>query len=183
MRLAAPRVYLERPSARRERDYLDACHRSWALHRGFVTCATNPGEYREYLRRTQRRTQRSFFVVAAATDDLAGVVNINEITWDAEPSGRLGYYAFVPYAANGLMREGLRQVVDVAFRELHLLELEARIQPANRRSLRLAQSLKFRRDRGDHGYLKIGTRWLGHERWVLRWADWCRPAERLYAWA
>jgi [ribosomal protein S5]-alanine N-acetyltransferase len=181
MRATAPLIHLERPSSRRERNYLDACHRSRALHRGFVTSAINSGEYREYLRRARRPTQESFFVIAAASDDLAGVVDINDIAWERESSGRLGYYAFVPHAATGLMREGLIRVIDLAFRELGLLRIEARIQPANLRSLRLAQSLGFGRDEGGRGYLKIGARWIDHELWMLRAHGGHARADRLYA--
>ena len=48
------RVRLERPSARRERDFIDAALRSRALHRGLVTAAATGAEYREYLDRTRR---------------------------------------------------------------------------------------------------------------------------------
>jgi len=46
-------VRLERPNARRERDFLDAALRSRALHRGFVIAAATPTEYRDYLSRTR----------------------------------------------------------------------------------------------------------------------------------
>jgi ribosomal-protein-alanine N-acetyltransferase len=170
----AARIYLERPSARREREYLDAALRSRTLHRGFVTTASTAAEYRSYLRRSRRATQESFFVIASDSDALAGVININDIVRHAELSGRLGYYAFVPHAGNGLMREGLVLVIACAFRELGLHRLEANIQHSNRRSIALVEGLGFRREGKARGFLKIGNRWRDHERWALLKEEW-RP--------
>ena len=169
-----PRIRLERPSARRERDYLEAVLRSKALHRGFVVAGTTPRDYRSYLRRTRRDNQESFFVVHAESGELAGVVNINDIVRHAELSGRLGYYAFVPYAGNGLMREGLRLVIERAFREFGLHRLEANIQAGNLRSLALVEGFGFTREGNARGFLKIGNRWRDHERWALLKEDWRR---------
>jgi ribosomal-protein-alanine N-acetyltransferase len=166
------RVRLERPSARRERDFLDAAARSRALHRGYVVTAATPREYRRYLRHARRAKQESFFVVDAASGELAGVININDIVRHAELSGRLGYYAFTPHAGKGLMREGLTLVVAHAFRALGLHRLEANIQPSNRRSIALVETLGFRREGTARGFLKIGNRWRDHDRWALLREDW-----------
>ena len=167
-----PRVRLERPSARRERDYLNGALRSRALHRGYVVTASTPREYYAYLQATRRANQESFFVVDAPSGELAGVININNIVRHASLSGQLGYYAFVPHAGNGLMREGLVLVIARAFRELGLHRLEANIQPGNRRSIALVEGLGFRREGKARGFLKIGNRWRDHERWALIKEDW-----------
>jgi ribosomal-protein-alanine N-acetyltransferase len=169
-----PRVRLERPSARREREYLQGALRSKALHRGYVVPASTRGEYRAYLRRARRPSQESFFVVDAESGELAGVVNINDIVRHSELSGRLGYYSFVPHAGKGSMREGLRLVIERAFRELGLHRLEANVQPSNRRSIALVEGLDFRREGMVRGFLKIGNRWRDHERWSLLKEDWRR---------
>jgi ribosomal-protein-alanine N-acetyltransferase len=167
-----PRVRLERPSVRREPEFLQAALRSRPLHRGYVVTAATPTEYRRYLRAARRPNQESFFVVDAESNELAGVININEIVRHAELSGRLGYYAFVPHAGHGLMCEGLRLVVNRAFRELGLHRLEANIQPSNRRSSALVKGLGFRCEGNARGFLKIGNRWRDHERWALLKEDW-----------
>ena len=174
MRKPPPRVRLERPSARRERDYLRAALRSKALHRGWVVAAATPEEYRRYLRHARRANQESFFVVDSASGELAGVVNVNDIVRHAELSGRLGYYAFTPHAGRGFMREALALVVTRAFRELGLHRLEANIQPGNRRSIALVEALGFRREGTARGFLRIGNRWRDHERWALLKEDWRR---------
>jgi ribosomal-protein-alanine N-acetyltransferase len=173
-------VYLERPSLRRERDYLAAVRRSLDLHRGFVTCATVENEFREYLKRARRPNQESYFVVAADGGDLVGVINLNDIVRYAQQSAQLGYYAFVPHAGKGWMRAGLALVLSEAFGTLRLHRVEAHIQRANRRSVALVRSLGFRREGIAHGYLKIGRRWRDHERWALLAEEWARasPAKR-----
>jgi ribosomal-protein-alanine N-acetyltransferase len=166
------RVRLERPSARREREFLDSALRSRTLHRGFVAPPSTPSEYRAYLRRSRRDEQCSFFVIEPESDALAGVVNINDIVRDAEQSGRLGYYAFTPWAGAGLMRAGLRLVIAVAFRELGLHRLEANIERRNERSIALVEGFRFKREGTARGFLKIGNRWRDHERWALLKEDW-----------
>jgi len=161
---------------RREREYLDSAHRSRELHRGFVTSATSADEFRAYLDRTRRQNQESFFVISTQSNALVGVININDIVMYAQKAGRLGYYAFVPHAGNGLMREGLALVVKMAFREFGLHRLEANIQPANRRSKELVEALGFRREGTARGFLKIGGRWRDHERWALLKEDWSPAA-------
>jgi ribosomal-protein-alanine N-acetyltransferase len=174
VRKPKPRVRLERPSVRREREYLACALRSRALHRGYVVPPSAPREYRSYLRATRRANQESFFVVDAQSGELAGVININNIVRHASLSGQLGYYAFLPHAGNGLMREGLALVIACAFRELGLHRLEANIQPGNRRSIALVEKLGFQREGKARGYLKIGNRWRDHERWALLKEEW-RP--------
>jgi [ribosomal protein S5]-alanine N-acetyltransferase len=172
VRPTEPRVHLERPASSREREYLDACHRSRSLYRGLVAAAAAPADYRDLLERSAWPSQESFFVVTAASGQLAGVVNILDITRNAASFGRLAYFAFVPHTGSGLMREGVGQVIDVAFRELDLARLDADIQPGNRRSRALVERLGFRRGSATRLQLKIGSRWREHERWTLLCADW-----------
>lgn len=166
------RVYLERPSARREREFLASAVRSRALHRGFVAAPEKPDEYRDYLRRSRRDHQESFFVIERKSGALAGVININDIVRHYEQSGRLGYYAFTPWAGGGLMLAGLKLVIGAAFRELGLHRLEANIQSSNVRSIALVEGLGFEREGTARGFLKIGNRWRDHERWALLKEDW-----------
>jgi ribosomal-protein-alanine N-acetyltransferase len=170
-------VHLERPTLRREADYLSAVRRSRKLHRGLVTCAATPREYRDYLRRMRRKNQESFFVL---TDEgeLAGVINLNEIVRYAFQSAYLGYYAFTPFAGKGLMRSGLALVLARAFGDLRLHRVEANIQPVNRRSIALVRSLGFHYEGLARRYLKIGGRWRDHEHWALIKEDWRARARR-----
>jgi [ribosomal protein S5]-alanine N-acetyltransferase len=172
----AARVCLERPSPRREREFLRGVAQSRALHAGLVEPACTSEEYRAYLRRCRRKNQESFFVTVGDGGSLAGVVNVNDIVLYALRSASLGYYAFAPHAGRGLMREGLAAVIGRCFGELRLHRLEANIQPQNERSLRLVASLGFRLEGLSRRYLKIGGRWRDHQRWALLAEEW-RPRE------
>src|SRR6185503_7111837 len=167
-----PRVRLERPGTRHEREFLAAALRSRALHRGFVTAPATAAEYHDYLGRARGGARESFFVVTTATGELAGVVDVNDIVRDAPSSGRIGYYAFAQFAGRGLLREGLQLVVERAFRDLGLQRLDAHVQPGNRRSIVLLERLGFCREGTARGVLKIGTRWRDHQRWRLLADDW-----------
>src|SRR5690606_27675119 len=174
------RVRLVRPSPRHEAAFLAAVLRSRRLHGAFVEPPSTSEEYARYLRRQRRPNQVSFLVVDAETDELAGVVNLNEIVRDSRDSASLGYYAFEPHAGKGLMREALGRVVAVAFTDLKLHRLEASIQPSNVRSIRLVESLGFQLEGTVRRFLKIRGRWRDHERWSLLAEEWrlARRAER-----
>jgi ribosomal-protein-alanine N-acetyltransferase len=168
----ANRITLERPTASRQREFLEAVERSRPLHRTYVAPPGTADEYRAYLRRQRGGGQESFFVVAAEDGRLAGVININDIVRYSLQSGSLGYYAFEPYAGRGLMREGLRLVIGLAFKPFGLHRLEANIQPHNERSIELVTGLGFRLEGFSPRYLKIGGRWRDHLRWALLADEW-----------
>jgi ribosomal-protein-alanine N-acetyltransferase len=131
-----------------------------------------PAAYRTFLRRSRSGSQESFLVIEPESAALAGVININDIAREPEQSGRLGYYAFVPWAGRGLLCAALKLVINIAFRELHLHRLEANVQQNNLRSIALVEGLGFEREGTTRGYLKIGNRWRDHERWALLKNDW-----------
>jgi ribosomal-protein-alanine N-acetyltransferase len=164
--LLPSRVRLERPDASREHEFLDACRRSRSLHRGLVAVPVTSADYRAFLDDAARPTRESFLVVIAASGELAGAIDILEIKRGAVPAARLGYFAFVPHSGRGLMREGVSQVIELAFGEMGLAQLNADIQAGNWRSRALAASLGFA-PTGVERSLRIGTRWVWHERWAL----------------
>jgi ribosomal-protein-alanine N-acetyltransferase len=165
--MSPARVALVRPSARWSAAFVAAARRSRRLHGRWVRPPSTPTAYRAYVRRLRRPTHEGYLICLRDSKDLVGVANISEIVRGPFRSAYLGYYAFRPYDRRGLMTEGLGLVVRDAFRRLRLHRVEANIQPGNRKSIRLARRLGFRREGYSPRYLKIQGRWRDHERWAL----------------
>jgi [ribosomal protein S5]-alanine N-acetyltransferase len=165
-------VRLERPSVRRLEEFLAAVGRSRKLHAPWVSPPATPAAYRAYLARQRGSTHVVHLVCLRGSDELVGVVNINEIVRRNFRCAYLGYYVFSPYQKQGLMTEGVALAVDDAFGRLGLHRLEANVQPGNQASLRLVRRLGFRHEGYSPRYLKIRGRWRDHERWALLAEDW-----------
>ena len=158
------------PRASDEQAFLAAVDRSRELHHPWVQPPGSRARFRKAIERWKGRSHAAFFIWHA--NDLVGVVNISEIVRGSFRSAYLGYYAFEPYARTGLMREGLAKVIGHAFTRMKLHRLEANIQPANKKSIRLVKRLGFRREGYSPRYLKIAGRWRDHERWTILGEEW-----------
>ncbi|TWT32180.1 putative ribosomal N-acetyltransferase YdaF [Posidoniimonas corsicana] len=167
-----PVVTLQKPALRHEAPFLQAVRRSRTLHRGFASPPASSDAYRQYLKSLRRENRLGFLVTLEDAGELVGVVNVNEIVRGVFQSAYLGYYAFVPHAGQGLMRQGLRRVIGRCFRDEKLHRLEANIQPENERSLALVAALGFAKEGYSPRYLKIGGKWRDHERWAIRSEQW-----------
>jgi [ribosomal protein S5]-alanine N-acetyltransferase len=162
---------LEKPTARRQQEFLAAVKRSKRLHGSWIKAPETPAAFKAYLQRTQGETHLSYWVVTK-NHALAGVINVNEIVRGAFCSGYLGYYAFMPYNGKGYMSRGLGAVLRNIFRVHGLHRVEANIQPRNDDSRRLVERLGFRLEGFSPRYLKIAGQWRDHERWALTIEDW-----------
>ncbi|HEX3777196.1 MAG TPA: GNAT family N-acetyltransferase [Polyangiaceae bacterium] len=172
------RVRLEVLSREREAEFLVCVRKSRKLHRPWLKAPATREQFRDFLKRQRGERQISFFICASESAELIGVVNLSEIVRGLFQSAYLSYYAFEPFAGQGLMREGLALVLDRAFGELALHRLEANVQPRNRRSRRLVEGLGFRLEGFSPCYLKIGGRWRDHERWAILREEWPKPRAR-----
>lgn len=170
--MSLPTARLERPGPARQSEFLAAVRRSRELHGDLVAPPDTPKKFALYLESQQRATQEGFFVIAADNDELAGVVNVSEIVRGSFQSAYLGYYGFAPHAGTGIMRTGLRLVIDRCFGILGLHRLEANVQPHNTRSLALVRSLGFRHEGFSPRYLRVGGVWRDHERWAILADEW-----------
>lgn len=166
------RVELETPSRRREEDFLSAVTRSGPLHSQLVTPPATHEKFLQYVKSGRSERHANFLVILKDSAELVGVVNVENIVRGFFKSASLGYYAFLPHAGSGLMREGIALAIAYAFGPLKLHRLEANIQPGNLRSKALAQSLGFELEGYSRRYLKIGGRWRDHERWALLSEEW-----------
>lgn len=168
---------LERPTSRRQNEFLTAVKRSRRLHGSWVAAPQTSQAFRAYLQRLRKRNYLSYWVV---TEDraLAGVINVSEIVRGTFCSGYLGYYAFRPHDGKGYMSRGLGAVLEDIFRVRGLHRIEANIQPGNDHSRMLVQRHGFRLEGFSPRYLKITGRWRDHERWALTIEDWRRNVSK-----
>ena len=166
------RVHIRPGSAADEAEFLAAVERSRALHHPWVQAPSTPDAYRDYLSKHEDPRGAALFIWLDEPRALVGVVNVSEIVHGCFRSAYLGYYAFVPYAGRGLMKDGLGQVITHAFKVMKLHRLEANVQPRNAPSKALVKALGFRREGFSPRYLKINGRWRDHERWAILSEDW-----------
>ena len=164
-------ISLEKPSLRREAEFLEAVRRSSKLHGRWVRPPRTSEDYRELLKRARAANRFSHFLCGPALR-LVGVVNINEVVRGAFDSGYLGFYALAPHAGHGYMRSGISVVIGRAFSDYGLHRLEANVQPENIRSRDLVESLGFRLEGYSPRYLRIAGKWRDHERWAITREDW-----------
>ena len=165
-------VTLRRPTARDADEFLLSVRRSRSLHKGLVSPPNTLERFREYTNGLRKKNRDGFLVLSGDSGELVGVVNVSEIVRGLFQSAYLGYYAFVPFAGRGQMRQGLTQVIQYSFSELKLHRLEANIQPGNRRSAALVESLGFRLEGYSPSYLKVCGRWRDHQRWAILAHEW-----------
>src|SRR5580658_7360527 len=98
---------LEIPSERRCAEFLAAVARSRKLHGHWASPPRTANALRQNLKRFDLPAHAGYWVLTEA-NELAGVVNVNEIVGGSFRSGYLGYYAFVPHNGHGYMKAGVR---------------------------------------------------------------------------
>ncbi|MEM9353291.1 MAG: GNAT family N-acetyltransferase [Planctomycetota bacterium] len=165
-------VTLQKPAPRHEEQFLRAVRKSRALYKGFASPPASVASFQQYINSLRKENRVGFLLTLAESDDLVGVVNVNEIVRGSFQSAYLGYYAFLPYAGQGLMSQGMRHVIRRCFKDLKLHRLEANIQPENERSIALVKALGFSKEGYSPRYLKISGRWRDHERWAICSEEW-----------
>lgn len=167
MAVPASRVSLRR-LLRTDAAALIAAHRaSVALHRSWVTPCLDQAGFEAWFARTLADDYVSLIALERGSGAVVGVFNASQISRGNFLSAYLGYYACVPYAGRGLMREALPQVIAYLFDEIGLHRIEANIQPGNAASIALARGAGFRLEGFSPRYLRIDGVWQDHERWAL----------------
>lgn len=106
-----------------------------------------------------------------AEGQVIGVFNFSEIVQANFRSCYLGYYGMAETAGRGLMSLCLRAGLIHMREAAGLHRVEANIQPANQRSIRLVRRLGFRLEGFSPKYLFIDGDWRDHERWAILLED------------
>ena len=111
-------------------------------------------------------------LVDRASGEIVGALNLSEVVRGNFMSTYLGYYAFEPHQGRGLMARGLKLLLALAFEDLALHRVEANVQPANERSVRLLRAAGFEHEGFSKNYLFIDGAWRDHERFAMRRECW-----------
>lgn len=155
-------------------DLIAANRASQDYHLPWVASFTDQTGFDSWFSRCLTGPNVGLVAREAASNEVVGIINVNEIVAGVFQSAYLGYYGMSGFARKGLMTEALRAAVSYVFGDLGLHRLEANIQPGNRASIALVQRLGFQKEGYSPRYLRIDGEWQDHERWALL-AD--RPAE------
>jgi [ribosomal protein S5]-alanine N-acetyltransferase len=164
-------VRVRAPRADDQPEFLAAVERSRASHQPWSFPPDSPQLYREYLAKVAADDCEGF-LIEAPDGGLAGFATISQIVRAPLLSGYLGYTGFEPYMGQGLMRQGLIQILDHAFGLMGLHRIEANVQPGNERSIALVQRLGLRREGFSPRYLMVGGVWRDHERYAITAEEW-----------
>jgi len=140
--------------------FLEAVARSRPLHHPWAYPPDTSEAFDAYIEAHPSR--RTLAVVIEAEEPLAGVYALSQIHHGVFRNAYLGYYAFLPHAGDGYMREAMPLLFRHAFGELGLHRLQANVQPGNERSLGLLRATGWREEGYARRYLKIGGRWRDH---------------------
>lgn len=174
--ITGPLVYLRPPSSADFSAFAAAARASRRLHGQWTSAPDTRARFAAYVARfsphTTGSTNVGFLVLRREDAALVGVVNFSEIVRGRFQNSFVGYYAFAPLAGQGHMTEGMALALDVAFLRLKLHRVEINVQPANKRSIALAERLGFTREGYSRRYLKIAGRWRDHVRYAMLAEDW-----------
>ena len=147
------------------------------LHAGWIDPPRTIEAYTAWLQRAESPNRFQYLVIAG-DGGMAGTITVGDIVRGNFQSAYLGYAAFAPHAARGLMTAGLAAVVDLAFTEHRLHRLEANIQPGNAASAALVRRLGFRLEGHSPRYLTVAGQWRDHDRWAITAEEWTGPRPR-----
>jgi len=100
---------------------------------------------RRVLAQREAGTTMGFAVTLRESGAMIGVAGIHHIERDND-CAQIAYEIERAHAGRGLMTEGVARVLELAFREVALHRIEARIDPRNVRSIRLVERLGFAKE-------------------------------------
>lgn len=102
---------------------------------------------------------------------IIGTVCLHDITRSAYYCSEIGYKFDYAYWHQGYAREALEKVIQIAFTELNLHRIFARVMPENTASIHLLQSLGFLEEGMERASIQIQGTWEDHVRFARLSAD------------
>lgn len=131
-------------------------------------------EFRKLLSVQKKHRQKDYFFDFAIFDskgNWVGLVALMEISRGLSHTAFLGYRMFNNFWGLGYGKEAVRAGLDIGFRDLKLHRIEAGIEPGNTRSLRLARSLRMRREGVKKRALYLREKWVDLVMYTLTTED------------
>lgn len=161
------RIYIRKVRSSDRQALIAMANSSQHLHHPWITPPQTANMFRLYLRRIQREDAEGFVCCLRNSDEIVGVVNLNDIVYGSFLNANLSYYVDANHQGKGYMTEALNLVAKFSFEVLGLHRLEAAIQPNNQPSRKLAQRCGFSFEGLANDFLFIDGQWRDHERWAL----------------
>ncbi len=118
------------------------------------------------------------FLVFRDDDELVGGLTVGQIRRGVAQTATLGYWMGHAYAGRGYMGRAVRAAAGFVFGTLRLHRLEAACLPHNDASMRLLESVGFRKEGYARAYLRINGRWQDHVLFALLDSDPINPPHR-----
>ncbi len=120
-------------------------------------------DFKRILGAQAEKRKRDFFYDLAVfnkSGELIGGVSLMEVSRAISQTCFLGYRIFNGHWGQGYAKEAVKAIIDIGFCDLKLHRIEAGIEPNNTRSLRLAKSLKMRREGVKKRALFLRDTWI-----------------------
>ena len=122
---------------------------------------------RRYQREIRSGTGYPMFVFSPDGETLLGGLTLSQVQRGVAQSAVLGYWMGMPFAGKGYMSASVRAMAAFAFDTLHLHRIEAACLPHNNASIRLLETVGFRREGYARKFLCIDGRWQDHLLYAL----------------
>ena len=123
-------------------------------------------------RSKERETETAYYfsIVERASDEWAGCLGLKHAK--EKPMAMIWYFAGVPYHGRGLTSEAVRLAVELAFRELEVMLVLAKVFVGNDASIRILEKVGMRLDEGrESTYEKKGEE-LTAQSYSISRVDW-----------
>ena len=136
-------------------------------------------EARCAARDRERASDHAYPFGVFVDQQLAGEINLNNVTRGALQGATIGYWIDQARAGRGYIAEAVVVVLRYAFEELHLHRLEICIVPRNTNSRRVVEKLRLRNEGIAERYLEINGTWEDHVRYAMTTEEWAARADEL----
>ena len=162
-----PRVYIRKVNGSDRKEITTLAQTSQKLHSPWISPPLTAQIFRLYMKRARREDSEGIACCLIDTDEIVGIINLNEIVRGSFLSANVSYYVSSDHYGKGYMTEALKLVVKFAFENIGLHRVEAAIQPDNQPSINLVKRCGFRYEGLAKDLLFINGKWRDHERWAV----------------